>query len=199
MRKKRSRHSTNRSSREDSQHRKFLETLICKACPYARQCRNGTCIAPKYRQERMRKLQEFSRDARKRSMPPPAEDVEELSELLKAAAKHLQETVERRESLLEDDRKEQRFCRHCRRLLSGELRGTWNVTRRSDGKLGTVYSFEFEGETYIYGWDDKKEKIDFYVLPIFRSGDVITIREENYMVQSDFALQGHFEKTYTGG
>ena len=54
----------------------------------------------------MRKLQEFSRDARKRSMPPPAEDVEELSELLKAAAKYLQETVERRESRLEDDQKE---------------------------------------------------------------------------------------------
>ena len=127
MRKKRSRHSTNRSSREDSQHRKFLETLICKACPYARQCRNGTCIAQKYRQERMRKLQEFSRDARKRSMSPPAEDVEELSELLKAAAKYLQETVERRESRLEDDQKERPWK---------EGSPASRTTRKSSGSAG---------------------------------------------------------------
>ena len=62
------------------------------------------------------------------------------------------------------------------------------MTRKiTKGKVKTEASND-PMKTYIYGWDDEKEKIDFYVLPIFRSGDVITIREENYMVQSDFAL-----------
>ena len=97
------------------------------------------------------------------------------------------------EQSLEGDEKLERFCRHCRRLLAGELRGTWNITRRTDGKIGTVYSFEFEGETYMYGWDDGRHRIDFHALPVSRD-DVITITEDRYMVRSDFTNHGRADE-----
>ena len=158
---------------------------MCKACSHASRCRAGICIDPKYRQRRMRKLQEFSKKTDIRPGSPSAQDVAEISELLEAAAKHLKGVVDRMEQSLEGDEKLERFCRHCRRLLAGELRGTWNITRRTDGKIGTVYSFEFEGETYMYGWDDGRHRIDFHALPVSRD-DVITITEDRYMVRSDF-------------
>ena len=185
MRKKRAERSTDHTSGETQKYRKFLEGLVCKACPHASRCRAGICIDPKYRQRRMRKLQEFSKKMDIRPGSPSAQDVAEISELLEAAAKHLKGVVDRMEQALEGDEKLERFCRHCRRLLAGELRGTWNITRRTDGKIGTVYSFEFEGETYMYGWDDGRHRIDFHALPVSRD-DVITITEDRYMVRSDF-------------
>lgn len=188
MRKKRTKRNAGHASDADRQRKKFQEELVCKACPHAPRCRGGFCIDPKYRQERIRTLQEFSKNADSRPNAPSAQDVADMSELLKAAASHLKGTVDRMESVLEDE-KQERFCRHCRKLLAGELRGTWNVTRCPDGEIGTIYSFVFEGETYMYGWDEDRQKIGFYALPACLD-EIITVTKARYMVRSDFTKNG---------
>lgn len=170
MRKKSAERSTDHASGETQEYRTFLEGLMCKACSHASRCRAGICIDPKYRQRRMRKLQEFSKKTDMRPGSPSVHDAAEMSELIKVAAEDLKKTVDRMEQSLEGDKKQEQFCRHCRRLFLGELRGTWNITKRADGKIGTVYSFGFERETYMYGWDDGRYRIDFHAMAVHNRG-----------------------------
>ena len=87
MRKKRAERSTEHTSGETQKYRKFLEGLVCKACPHASRRRAGICIDPKYRQRRMRKLQEFSKKTDMRPGSPSAQDAAEMFEVLKTTAK----------------------------------------------------------------------------------------------------------------
>lgn len=111
--------------------------------------------------------------------------------LRNAVIVRIKNDLERLDELLDGTEEERRkFAEYVGKIITGGSEGTWNFVKFDDPDYpfspcyGVVFTFEYDGEPYMYGWDEGKYNIGFYDM-----GPNTTLTAESYILMEDILDQ----------
>lgn len=105
------------------------------------------------------------------TITPDVNDKKYMDGLRSAVLKHMERTISRARKDKYYGEEDEKFYRYVESIMSSPSVGEWQFIKEDvpnypfSPVYGTVFIFEYEGETGYYGWDADREKIGFYSLP----------------------------------
>ena len=150
-----------------------LGHLVCETCLYSSQCYGEPCLAPEgYREQAIKNLKEIlQEDNERHSAYPNDKDRQYMDGLRSAVMKHIERTIAKARDDEPREEECERFYRYVESIMTSPAVGEWWFIKEDipdypfSPVYGTVFVFEYEGETAYYGWDADRGEIGFYSLP----------------------------------
>lgn len=102
---------------------------------------------------------------------PDENDRKYMNGLRSAVLKHIERTIAKARKEEYYGEEDEKFYRFVESIMTSPFVGEWHFVKEDipdypfSPVYGTVFLFEYEGETVYYGWDTNRDKIGFYSLP----------------------------------